>query len=105
MVNPKLLCRQHLLGEHRELHTLAGTLLHGKSIYGYIVTGLVDPSLIKQRHAELVTEMERRGYNHQSPIWQPAYPALEPCVDMEGNLRELRRRCSACKERQSKWTV
>lgn len=73
LVDPELMCRNHLLGEHLELHILAGCLNRGKNIRGFIEQGLVDPTLICKRHAELVTEMERRGYSHSSPL--PELPA------------------------------
>lgn len=106
MVDPELLCHQHLLGEHRELHTLVGTMAVGNSLYGYLVDGLVDPHQIQERHDALVAEFRRRGWpsgaDHRTPIRQPEHFFLEadPCVDPEANIQELRRRCAACKERQ-----
>lgn len=35
-VNPKLLCRNHLLGEHYETHKTAGCIIKNKSLKGYI---------------------------------------------------------------------
>ncbi len=98
MVDPELMCRNHLLGEHLELHILAGCLNRGKNIRGFIEQGLVDPTLICKRHAELVTEMERRGYSHSSPL--PELPArLERgCVRPEENLVELGNRCRHCRQ-------
>lgn len=35
-VNPKNMCRQHLLGEHVECHMFVGAILKGISLSGYI---------------------------------------------------------------------
>ena len=98
MVEPKLLCRQHLLGEHRELHTFAGTLRKHISVSGYMNLGELDPTKLASRHEELVTEMERRGYCHFSPLEVPNYSYVteKACIDVEANLRDLFSRCSEC---------
>jgi hypothetical protein len=68
MVNPKMMCRNHLLGEHLEIHMFLGTLRERKKIDGFINNNLLEPRSLFQRHDELVNEMQRRGYNHKSPI-------------------------------------
>ena len=68
MVNPKIMCKNHLLGEHREIHTFIGTLKRNISINGYINNDLLEPISIYNRHEELVREMKRRGYNHNSDL-------------------------------------
>ena len=45
MVNPEILCRKHLLGEHVELHMLVGWIIKGKSIQGYLDTVNIKKSL------------------------------------------------------------
>jgi hypothetical protein len=35
MVDPRQMCRQHLLGEHNELHMFAGTMRKGIGLAGY----------------------------------------------------------------------
>jgi len=61
MVNPALMCRQHLLGEHVELHMLVGTLLRKKSIAGFVDNDLIEVHSVRERHSEVVREMQRRG--------------------------------------------
>ena len=100
--DPTKLCRAHLLGEHRELHTFIGTLRRGISISGYTSTGLLDIDLIIPRHIELVTEMARRGYTHKSPIDEAEIHQLgskyqdHGYINIEQNEQELRRRCDKC---------
>jgi hypothetical protein len=96
-VPTNLLCRQHLLGEHNELHMLVGSIRRGRSIHGFTSTGLVDTRAIISRHNEVVMEMMRRGYNHASPLPQFSVAvAVVGYIDVEKNLKELQRRCRAC---------
>jgi hypothetical protein len=100
-VDPRLMCRAHCLGEHRECHALISIILHNKPLSGtkYITTGLVEVHNIKQRHNELVLEMTRRGYNHKSPL-PDADLWTEGQVDSAQNLIELRTRCPECAKLQ-----
>lgn len=70
-VAPSLLCRKHLLGEHRELHGLWNIYTLGRQGYR------LHPETVRwegklralyDRHQSLVDEMERRGYRHASPL-------------------------------------
>jgi hypothetical protein len=97
-VDPKFLCRKHLLGEHVELHMLVGTIVRGKSISGFIETGLVEVHSITKRHERLVEEMARRGFQHKSPL--PVFESYAAGrVDRRKNLVELSRRCPECRKR------
>ena len=97
-IEPSLLCRKHLLGEHVEMHMFAGTIKKGISITGYLENGLVDPSTILARHEVLAKEMVELGYNHNSPLDFPL--TLESAVvDVEANRDDLRKRCPECKKR------
>lgn len=100
-VDPSLLCDQHLLGEHVEHHMFAGCLLKGKTLTGYIDGGLVEIQTLIARHDELVAEMQRRGFNHKSPM-----PGIDKLlfaagyVDVDANIKELAKRCKHCRARQ-----
>lgn len=70
-VPPARLCRQHLLGEHRELHGLWNILSQGKRGYSRhpeTVRWQGKLAALFQRHELLVIEMENRGYRHTSPL-------------------------------------
>jgi hypothetical protein len=78
------LCRKHLLGEHRELHGLWNILLLGKKGYSrHPETLRWDGKLgaLRIRHQELVAEMRRRGYRHNSPL--PAPPPGHSILQFE----------------------
>lgn len=100
MTDPKLLCRNHLLGEHKEVHMVAGCLRRKKTLGRYLTDKLVDPTLVSARHEVLVVELTRRGYNHKSPLGDAPYEGDSTHIDPEVNLRELARRCPACATRQ-----
>ena len=68
---PRLLCRQHLLGEHRELHAIWAVLTQGKRGYSHHPETLRWKGKLKalyQRHENQVAELARRGYRHLSPL-------------------------------------
>jgi hypothetical protein len=68
-ISPKKLCRQHLLGEHRELHAIWSILTKGKNGYSKHPETLRWRGKLKalyKRHDALVREMGARGYVHQS---------------------------------------
>lgn len=70
-VPPSLLCRQHLLGEHRELHGLWRILTEDRQGYAqHPETRRWRGKLaaLYQRHERLAEEMARRGYRHASPL-------------------------------------
>jgi Skp family chaperone for outer membrane proteins len=67
----KQLCRKHLLGEHRELHAIWSIYING--LLGYrnhpeTKRWAGKLKALFARHEELVIEMTKRGYNHNSPL-------------------------------------
>jgi hypothetical protein len=95
LVNPKKLCRQHLLGEHKELHQLVGSLRKGRSIQGHLDKGQVEVHKIRERHKELVLEMQARGYKHLSPL-KPFKSFKAGKINILKNEADLERRCKNC---------
>lgn len=106
-VPPEIMCREHLCGEHVEHHMLAGTLLRGRSVNGYLRKGLLEVMTLFERHDELVAEMLRRGYNHQSPMPEELREYLYPAghVDRPNSLSELYHRCPRCRARIAKFAA
>jgi uncharacterized protein with PIN domain len=104
MVNPRIICRQHLLGEHVEIHMFIGTLDQKKSVKGYLEKGLLEIHNLYTRHEELVEEMKRRSYNHYSEV-DEKWKLVEKVgtIDKEKNVAELVNRCPKCKRRYSKF--
>ena len=99
MVDPRLMCRQHLLGEHVELHMVAASLRNGTSLQGFIENQLIETHNVRRRHEQLVGEMKRRGFKHASPL-KNVPRKRAGCVDRRANLLELARRCEHCRELQ-----
>jgi len=98
MTNPKYLCRNHLLGEHKELHQLIGSILAKKSIQGHIEKGQVEVHNIESRHRELVKEMKKRGYNHKSDL-KKFKPFKAGKINIIENYKELEKRCLECRKK------
>jgi pyrimidine dimer DNA glycosylase len=70
-ISPKRLCRNHLLGEHRELHAIWSVIVNGKKGYARHPETLRWKGKLKAlygRHEALVNEMTTRGYRHRSPL-------------------------------------
>lgn len=72
-IEPSRLCRQHLLGEHRELHAIFTILTSGSAGYANHpeVKRWRSPealAALEDRHDALVREMRKRGYRHYSPL-------------------------------------
>lgn len=97
MINPKCLCRNHLLGEHKELHQAVGSLIRKKSLKGHLERGQIEIHNIKSRHESLVKEMKRRDYKHESPL-KKFKSTKAGKIDIIENYKELERRCINCRK-------
>ena len=70
-VDPKCLCRKHLLAEHRELHGLWNILIYhkvGYSRHPETLRWVGKEAALYTRHEKLAKELLRRGYKHLSPL-------------------------------------
>ena len=68
---PGKLCRNHLLGEHSELHAIWSILTQGKKGFANhpeVIRWRGKLKALYKRHELLVEEMHIRGYNHESPL-------------------------------------
>lgn len=100
MVDPRLMCTKHLIGEHGEIHKHRHVFVKKYSIAGR--RGQIEPVAMLSRHDELATEMINRGFSHKSPFEQPDISYLPEadrngCVDVPSSHADLINRCSACK--------
>jgi len=102
MVNPKLMCREHLLGEWRELKMFVGTLKRKKkdgspvSVARYAEYKLIEPLHLYDRYLELKEELVRRGYQNKMvldpndiPLRHLTKEELETVVPREWSLEQL----------------
>jgi hypothetical protein len=105
MVDPKLLCNNHLLGEHNEIHKHRHVFIKNWKITNRVNSGNVqiEPRSMKSRHDELALEMYRRwNKQHASMYEQPdisKYSEYERNVkvDIKKSLNDLCLRCEKCK--------
>lgn len=68
---PKILCRNHLLGEHRELHAIWIVITEKKKGYSKhpeTLRWIGKLDAMYRRHEDLVIEIISRGYAHKSPL-------------------------------------
>ena len=114
MVDPRLLCNQHLIGEHGEIHKFLPSFRKGHK-----VDGRFDPVVQIQfngyliRHDMLAEEMLNRGMNHKSPLtfaelpdFKNIYPQhFHKEVDLEQSIKDLLYRCEDCSDRIIKFLV
>ncbi|MCX6661728.1 MAG: pyrimidine dimer DNA glycosylase/endonuclease V [Euryarchaeota archaeon] len=102
-IPPEQLCRNHLLGEHRELHAIWSILIHNKKGYSHhpeTVRWRGKQKALYLRHEALVEEMEQRKYHHQSPLeirFATGYDQQDVFVDShEEQVRLLRQKKCGC---------
>ena len=104
-VNPRILCRKHLLGEHYEHHKMVSSIERKHSFAGYIHNNCIAPRTISDRHDVVAAEMVRRKYNHKSPLkeYDISYMPVEHLdyvVDSASSLIDLMERCPECRKRR-----
>jgi hypothetical protein len=101
MINPKFLCRKHLLGEHGELHKHKWTFEKRHKKDNYIKNNCIEPKSMKKRHDELAKEIVNRSYKHNSPFTSPDISYLpiehqEYKINLLNSIQDLHSRCSEC---------
>jgi len=111
MIDAKLLCRNHLLGEHSEIHKHRPSFVKRHRIDRRIAPIVqIEPESMENRHETLAVEMMRRGYKHNSPYEQPDLSYLsdeQRCakVDLAISLIDLAERCPECLKRMREYSV
>jgi hypothetical protein len=99
----KKLCKNHLLGEHRELHAIWNIISENKKGYSKHPETKRWKGKLKAlyiRHEKLVTEMKKRGYNHNSPL--DAHLAVgkeiqDECIDsIDTQIKILKNKMCKC---------
>jgi hypothetical protein len=103
-IGPERLCRNHLLGEHRELHAIWSVLTKNKKGYAYHPETMRWRGKLKAlylRHEQLAEEFNKRGYKHHSRLNKALAVGLarqDEYVDpIRAQLRRLRRKKCACR--------
>lgn len=100
MVDPEIMCRKHLLGEHLETHMFVGSLNKGKKLNGFVDAGIFEPRKLRERHDALAKEIKRRKWKHKSPLPLIEFVPLElrdATVNVDWSLTQLLCRCPECK--------
>lgn len=110
MIDPRHMCRQHLLGEHLECHMFYESLKNNNNIIGYAKNNLFEAKSLIKRHNLLVKEMKERNYNHKTPIIKSIFSFIlvfihkikyrKYTINIEQSEKDLFNRCKNCKQRK-----
>lgn len=87
--------RQHLLGEHAELHCIVGALQGKYKGFSHHPETLRFKNRIDElyfRHSEQVKEMRKRGYCHKTPLPESNKPYTYTPREYKHDHAELMRR-------------
>ena len=101
-IDPKFLCQKHLIGEHGEIHKHRHIFVKKYKITKRITPIVqIEPENMQKRHDELVLEMLKRGYNHNSPYEQPNLSYLNnneryAQININISIKDLINRCPEC---------
>ena len=95
LVNVEYMCDAHLRREHNDLHGIDRRVKHGKSTKDIIC----EPGVIYERHIEVVTEMLKRGFSHNTPLHKFEYKHSNQIIWRNEALAELLASCSKCRRR------
>lgn len=100
MIDPRLMCKKHISGEHNEIHKHLPSLYKGVSITGRMgPPAQIQLNALQSRHDELAQYL-----NHKSPLdvdyelirhnYREHYHTR---VDPDHNLADLVYRCADCR--------
>lgn len=101
--DPRDLCRQHLLSNHNECHQLAGYARSADAdtaaltkLFGHAARGQIDLTRLQEWHDALARELERRGYDHDSPLaFDLELPIGEGAITAT-STNQIGQRCAEC---------
>jgi len=103
-IPPDKLCRNHLLGEHSELHAIWVILTKGKNGFSNHPETLRWKNKLKAlylKHEIIVKEMKKRGFNHNSFLEKSMADGLDIQNEYVDSIQEqikiLRKKNCNCK--------
>lgn len=99
MVNPLLMCKKHINGEHNEIHKHRHNFVKKHSMAKRILLNQIEPKSMKVRHDELSLYIK-----HNSPYEMPdiSYLTLSEQnykIDTNSSFNELMIRCKDCRDK------
>lgn len=100
-INPRKLCKQHLLGEHFEIHGALGNLKHSGTWARYLTKkGFLEPQNFLKRHNQLVKEMKKRKMKHKTPLKIGDVKLPKGKINTKKSIIDLKKRCKNCRKLQ-----
>lgn len=101
MLPPELMCHQHIVGEHGEIHKFRHSFIKHHSMNKRMELNQIFPQLMKFRHDKLSGYLKK----HQSPYEQPSISYLpnNGIVNLNMkiliyNVKDLSQRCPDCRK-------
>lgn len=106
MINPKMLCDKHLLGEYAEIFKHRHNFVKQHSIKGRI--GQIEPLQMSKRVEELRQEGLKRGFKMNAIYTMPNLNYLSneeknSKVDINKSINDLSIRCTKCNKLINKY--
>lgn len=108
MVNPVIMCKKHIGGEHVECHMFDGSFNRRIQVNGYVNNNLLELKSLIRRHDVLASELVRRKnlrtdkiHNHDSPLisinadYLPQH-VHDYVIDRKAAFLDLINRCNDC---------
>ena len=108
MLPPELMCHQHIVGEHGEIHKFKHSFIKQYNMNKRMELNQIFPQLMKFRHDKLAQYLKR----HNSPYEQPdisylknrGYNQLTMKILID-NVKDLCNRCKDCENIMEKYFI
>lgn len=97
-VDPRCLCRKHLVAEHIDMHLFMDWYKKKKNLSGYLRNGTLELHSIHDRHEALALELRRRGLEHNTPMIRYCLQ-FAGHIDLKESYVRQTKKCKACGDR------
>jgi hypothetical protein len=98
-INPRKLCKKHLVAEHGEIHAAIGNLKKSRKWAEALTSkGYLEPQNMLSRHNKLVKEMLKRGIKHKSPLNTKNVKLPIGKINKQKSIKDLKKRCKKCRK-------
>jgi len=99
MLDPRIMCKKHILGEHGEIHKHRHNFVKKHSIKGRIFPIVqIEPASMKKRHDELAKYLNHKSEYEMPDISHLPHNQREAKVDKNISISDLSERCEVCRK-------
>lgn len=107
--DPRLMCKQHILGEHLEAHIFVSKMQKETSLKGFRKGSMFfGAEFVKSRHDKIAKLLKQP---HKTPLFIGEleiknYPYIAPTLyDLTKSMEDLLGRCEECKRKHLDWRL